>query len=160
MKILPIILFAVLVLAANPASAASTPAKPKTPPPATNAPPAQPAPPPAPTPAPVPGLTLDDYIKELTAAANLSDTEKGQIEDLYVADGPVLKTILNNDALSPYQQAQQVSDLRDVRNAKIVALLLEVDRTHAFLLVEAKYRVGLTLLAADGGWVPSAPPAK
>ena len=110
---------------------------------------------PAPT-----GLKLDDYIKDLAAALKLTDTEKKKIEAYYVADGVRLKNILNDDALSPLQQARQASDLRDTRNIKIEALLDDLDRQREFLKIEARYRVALTELAANGGPVAAPPAAK
>ena len=105
------------------------------------------------------GLTLDGYIKILTTQLTLSDSEKQEIESYYVADGEKLKSILNDDTLSPMQQARQVSDLRDARNAKIESLLDTLDRQHEFSQIEPQYRVALTLLAANGGLVsaPAAP---
>ncbi|HEY0257944.1 MAG TPA: hypothetical protein VGC39_10915 [Candidatus Methylacidiphilales bacterium] len=115
---------------------------------------------PAPAPASQPEkFKFDDYIKELADTLKLTDDEKKNVQTYYLADGISLKAILNNEALSPLQQAQQVSDLRDARNAKINALLQDVDRQQAFLKVEAQYRVALTELAAEGGLVPApAPP--
>lgn len=136
--------------------------------PATNAPPAAAAPAnkagatnaPAATQAPASsGLKLDDYFKDLKATLNLSDSEQKQIETYYANDGDQLKTILNNDTLSPLQQAEQVSKLRDTRNAKIEALLHDLERQREFLKIESRYRVALTELAANGGLVASAPPA-
>jgi hypothetical protein len=141
------------------AVAAATPAK--TPPPAP-APaekpddalpqPATPPPPPAPT------IKFDDYLGELTATLKLTDDEKKAIQADYQGDGVLLQNTLNNDAKSPLQKAQEVADLRTARNAKIEALLENGDRKLAFEKVEAKYRVALTELAADGGLAP-APPA-
>jgi len=123
----------------------------------TNAPTATP-PAPAPAPAPVAsGLTLDAYMKDLTAELKLSDAEKQQIQSYYVVDGAQMQKILNDDTLSPLQQAQQVSDLRDARNTKIRDLLNDLDRKHAFDEIEAKYRVALTYLAADGQLIAAAP---
>jgi hypothetical protein len=141
--------------------------------PATNAPPAAAAPanktgatnapastPPTTTLAPAPGvLKLDDYLKDLKAKLDLSDSEQKEIESYYTNDGDQLKTILNNDTLSPLQQADQVAALRDTRNAKIEALVHDLDRQHEFLKIEARYRVALTELAANGGLVAAAPPA-
>jgi hypothetical protein len=132
--------------------------------PATKAPPTAPAPAAAPATHPVMftsinGFKLDDYIKDLTTELKLSDTEKQQIEGYCVADGVQLQTILNDDTLSPLQQAQEVSNLRDVRNAKIEALLNDWERQREFPEIEARYRVALTELAADGGLVAAAPPA-
>ncbi len=113
-------------------------------------------PPPAPSPASKPVATiLDNYLKDLGEAFTLSDNEKKAIQSFYLADGILLKNVLNNDSVSPLQQAQQVSDLRDTRNAKIEALLEDVDRQQEFLKVEAHYRVALTELAADGGLIPA-----
>ena len=121
--------------------------------------PAAPVPTPTPPPAPAPvTLKLEDYINDLATTLKLSDADKKSVEDIYVADGDPMKEVLNNDALSPLQQAQQVSDLRDARNAKIEALLTDVDRQQAFLTIEARYRVALTELAANGGWVAPPPP--
>ena len=117
-----------------------------------------PTPPPVAAQAPATTGLFDSYIKELTTALNLTDSEKKKITGYYVADGAQIKDILNNDALSPLQQAQQVSDLRDARNIRINALLDDLDRQHAFLKIEAKYRVALTELAANGGLVASAAP--
>ena len=122
--------------------------------PATNAPPAAPAPPPAKS-----ASKLDNYINELATPLKLTDAEKKEIEGYYVADGDPLKKILNDDTLSPLQQARQVSDLRDARNVKIEALLDDLDRQHEFLKIEARYRVALTELAANGGLVAAPPPA-
>jgi hypothetical protein len=103
-------------------------------------------------------LKLDDYIKDLTTALKLTDTEKKKIEGYYVADGAQMKDILNDNALSPLQKARQVSDLRDNRNVKVGALLDDLDRQHEFLKIEARYRVALTELAPNGGLVPAQPP--
>jgi len=122
--------------------------------PATNAPPAASAPATKET-APVKAASkLDDFINELAATIKLTDEEKKEIAHAYQADGATLNTILNNDALPPVQKAQQVSDLRDTRNAKIETLLQDVDRKQAFFKIEARYRVALTELAANGGLVP------
>jgi predicted lipid-binding transport protein (Tim44 family) len=112
------------------------------------------------TPAPASSeLKLDDYLKDLKAKLDLSDSEQKAIETYYANDADQLKTILNNDTLSPLQQADQVAALRDMRNTKIEALLHDLDRQHEFLKIEARYRVALTELAANGGLVAAAPPA-
>jgi hypothetical protein len=133
------------------AKAAAPSSPPKAPPPGATSPAAS-------TPM-ASGLTLDGYIKDLTTELKLSDSEKQEIESYYIADGDKLKGILNNDALSPRQQAQQVADLRDARNAKIDELLDTLDRQHEFAQIEVRYRVALTMLAAEGGLVsaPAAP---
>jgi len=114
---------------------------------------------PAPAPAPVaPTVTLDDYMKELKSELNLSASEEQEIQSYYVADGAQLQKILNDDTLSPLQKYQQVSDLRDTRNAKIKVLLNDLDRQQTFADMEAKYRVTLTLLAANGQLVAAAAP--
>jgi hypothetical protein len=107
------------------------------------------------------GLKLDDYIKDLSDQLHLSDAEKAEIQGDYVNDGPALQKILNDDLLSPLQKTQQVDNLRDIRNAKIEALLTDVDRRAAFPPIEAKYRAALIDLAANGGLAaaPPAPPA-
>ena len=122
--------------------------------PATNPAPAAPTPPPAPAPA---GSKFDDYINELGATLKLSEDEKKSIRSYYEADGNLLANTLNNDSLSALQKAQQVSDMRDARNAKINTLLHDSERQAAFSVIEAKYRVSLTELAANGGLIP--PPA-
>jgi hypothetical protein len=139
--------------------------------PATNAPPAVPVPvkkdtisekktPAVATVAAAQGeSTLENYLKELTAELKLSDAEKKEIETSYLDDGLPLKNLLNNEALSPLQQAQQVADLRAARNTKIEALLADADRRQEFLRIEAKYCVALTELAANGGLVPPPPEA-
>ena len=137
--------------------------------PATNAAPAAPAaakkdaapaPAPAAAPAPAPtGFTLDVYMKDLTDQLKLSKTEQQEVQADYVNDGPKLKGILNDPSLSPLQQAQQVSDLRNQRNAKIDGLLDDLGRKQLFLENEAKYRVALTMLAADTGLASPTPPA-
>jgi hypothetical protein len=151
------------LLATASAAFAATPAK--KPAPSTNAAPSAPAstnaapvaaPAPAPAPAPT-GFTLDVYLKDLADQLKLTDTEKQQIQAYYVNDGPRLQAILDDPTLSPLQQAQEVASLRNDRNARITALLDELGRKQLFLQIEAKYRVALTLLAADGGLV--APPA-
>jgi hypothetical protein len=114
--------------------------------------------PPAPAPAAPKGVTLDDYMKELTADLKLSDSEKQEIQSYYVQDGVQVQKILADDSLSPLQQYQQVSELRDSRNARIKTLLNDLDRQHEFLVIEAKYRVTLTDLAANGQLVAAAPP--
>jgi hypothetical protein len=140
--------------AANPAPPTTAPLAKSN---ATNAPAAM-SPPPAPAPAASGSVTLEAYMNDLATTLNLSAEEKKDIQSYYVADGVQLQKVLNDDALSPMQQAQQVSEIRDARNAKIAELLDSVDRQHAFLKIEAKYRVALTLLAADGQLVAAAAP--
>jgi len=115
----------------------------------------------APVPVPsvaAPALKLDDYFNDLATTLKLSDDEKKAIRNDYTDDGVLLKNILNNDSLSSLQKEQQISDLRDARNAKIEALLHNIDRQQAFRKIEAKYRVSLTELAADGGLAPAPAP--
>jgi hypothetical protein len=124
------------------------------------------APAPAPAPATAPsspvakasGALLDKFISDLSDAVKLSDDDKKEIQSYYQADGPTLQKILNDPSLSPLQQADQVADLRDKRDAKIDTLLQDPARQHEFYEVEAGYRVALTEAAADGGLSP-APPA-
>jgi hypothetical protein len=101
---------------------------------------------------------LDNYLKDLNDTLTLSANEKSEIQNYYLTDAPLLNGILNDPSLSPLQQEQQVSDLRDKRNARIEALLEDVDRRHEFFKVEAAYRVALTDAAADGTLVPAPPP--
>jgi hypothetical protein len=109
----------------------------------------------APTPKGTTGnVTLDSYIQALSDGLTLSKDEKTDIKTYYLDDGSKLQQILNDASLSPLQQTQQVDDLRDTRNAKIEALLRDVDRQSAFLKTEADYRVSLTELAANGALVP------
>lgn len=103
-------------------------------------------------------LKFDDYLKDLADKLKLTDDEKNEIQSYYLADGTLLKNILNNDSISPLQKSQQISDLRDTRNAKINTLLQDADRQQTFLRMEAQYRVALTGLAADGGLVPAPTP--
>jgi hypothetical protein len=105
--------------------------------------------------APTGNVTLDSYIQALSDGLTLSKDEKTDIKTYYLDDGSKLQQILNDASLSPLQQTQQVDDLRDTRNAKIEALLRDVDRQAAFLKTEADYRVSLTELAANGALVPS-----
>jgi hypothetical protein len=111
-----------------------------------------------------PASLFDSYIKDLTTALNLTDAEKQEIKTYYLDDGPELKNILNDETLSPLQQAREVSDLRSARNARIETLLDDWRRQHEFLKIEARYRVALTELAASGGPAaatsPAAPAAK
>jgi hypothetical protein len=100
---------------------------------------------------------LDAYLKELNDTLGLSATEKTEIESYYLTDAPKLNSLLNDPSLSPLQQEEQVSDLRDRRNEKIGALLEGVDRRHEFFKVEAVYRVALVDAAADGTLVPATP---
>ncbi len=102
---------------------------------------------------------MEEYTVELTARVPLTDAEKKEVEDIYTDDGPALKKILNDDSLSPLVKAQQVSDLRDARNAKIETLLHDLDRQKAFRDVEAIYRVALTEYAAGDAPVPPPAPA-
>jgi hypothetical protein len=101
------------------------------------------------------GSILDKYISDLTDAVKLSDDEKKEVQAYYQADGTTLQKVLNDPTLSPLQQAQQVADLRDQRDAKVDALLQDPLRQHEFYEVEANYRVALTLFAADGGLIPA-----
>jgi hypothetical protein len=145
-----------------------------TPPASTPADPVAATPHPAPAPAAAPAGTtpaapaspaankasvplLDKFISDLSDAMKLSDDEKKGIQSYYVADAPALQKILNDATLSPLQQAEQVADLRDKRDAKIDALLEDPIRQHEFYKVEANYRVAMTEDAADGALVP--PPA-
>jgi hypothetical protein len=148
----------VLITAAVPVFAAAPTAPAAAPAPAPTSAPA-PASAPATAAAPV-GLKLDDFINDLASTLNLADGDKKKIEELYVADGPALQEALNNDALSPLQKAEKVSDIRDARNAKVIELLPDEGKQEAFFKVEAKYRVALTELAAEGGLVASPAPEK
>jgi hypothetical protein len=103
------------------------------------------------------GSIFDKFISELTDAVKLSDDEKKEIESLYQGDGPTLQKLLDDPSISPLQQTEQVAELRNQRDEKIDTLLQDPARQHQFYEVEAKYRVALTQLAADGGLVPGAP---
>jgi 2-oxoglutarate dehydrogenase E2 component (dihydrolipoamide succinyltransferase) len=132
---------------------ATKPAAATTPAPATPAPVAAPA-----AASPAGNASLDAYISALNDTLKLSKDEKQDITTYYLDDGAKLQQILNDPSLSPMQQTAQVDDLRNTRNAKIEALLRDVDRQVAFLKIEAVYRVALIELAADGGLVPAAKP--
>ncbi|MCE0523970.1 MAG: hypothetical protein LV480_13760 [Methylacidiphilales bacterium] len=138
--------------ATNSATAATPPAKKEAAPKDKGAAPA-PAEAASPAPQAAAPFSLNDYIKDLTDELKLSDTEKKEIETYYVNDGPQLQTILNDDTISPLQQAQQVAAIRDARNAKIEMLLNDWRRQNEFLKIEAGYRVALTELAANGGLI-------
>jgi hypothetical protein len=115
---------------------------------------------PKPTSAPTPAggkLTLDAYIQALTDQLSLSKDEQKDIKTYYLDDGSTLNGILNDASLSPFEQTRQVDDLRNARNAKIEALLRDVDRQQGFLKTEAGYRVALTELAANGELFPTSP---
>jgi hypothetical protein len=101
---------------------------------------------------------LDHYLQDLNDSLKLSAQEKADIQTYYLADGIQLHDILNDSSLSPLQQAQQVSDLRDKRNDKIEALLSDVDRRRDFFAIEANYRVALTEAAANGALIPAQMP--
>ncbi len=112
---------------------------------------------PAATPA---GVTFDEFINDVAKEMSLSDAEKKSIQSAYQNDAPNLQKILNDETLSPLQQAQQVADIRTERNQKISEALGSPDKMQQFLEIEAKYRVALTLLAANGELAPApAPPA-
>jgi hypothetical protein len=102
---------------------------------------------------------LDKYLKELTDTLKLSADEQKEIQAYYLQDGAQLQKILNDPSFSPLQQAQQASDLRDARDTKIEAVLIGADRVQEFYRIEARYRVALTELAAQGGLVPATPVA-
>lgn len=173
MKFSPILIgcFALLVMTTvafaaktEPAAASSTPPAAPVPTPAKKTAPAAdavadpegalPAPQPQGIDEPPCTLKFDDYLGELAAALHLTTKQKQEVADDYLADGQQLQHVLHDDSLSPLQKADQVAKIRDIRNAKILAMFLDIDRKQAFLKVEAKYRVGLTDLAADGGLVP------
>lgn len=126
---------------------------------------AQPAPAPDATPLlqtaqPVPphDLKFSDYLGDLTSALNLSKDEQTGITTYYETDGAHLKDILNNPTLSPLQQYQAAAEVRAARNEKIGSLLDQPERRRTFIQVEARYRVALTELAADGGLAPAQTP--
>lgn len=120
--------------------------------------PAAPATAPEPAATPATPLKFEDFMKDLSDAAKLTDEQKKEIQNDYLADGVALNGILNDASLSPLQKAKQVADLRDNRNTKIAALFQDADRRSAFFQVEARYRVALTELAANGGLVPAPMP--
>ena len=97
---------------------------------------------------------LTSYLDDLSSTLKLSASEKTDIKGYYEADSVPLQNILNDPAISPLKQAQQVSDLRNARNAKIEALLADADRQRDFFQVEANYRVALIESAARGGLTP------
>ena len=121
--------------------------------PVTKAPntPPNPAPVAAAAPAKKTGSVLNNYIAELNDTLKLTPDEKTVIQNYYLDDSNQLKSVLNDGSLSPLQQAQKVSDLRDARNDKIESLLQNPERRREFLRLEAKYRVALTEFMADGG---------
>jgi hypothetical protein len=102
---------------------------------------------------------LDKYLKELTDTLKLSADDQKEIQAYYLQDGAQLQKILNDPSFSPLQQAQKVSDLREARDTRIEGILIGADRVHEFYQVEARYRVALTELAAQGGLVPATPVA-
>ncbi len=102
--------------------------------------------------------TLDAYVADLADKVPLSKDEQTDIKTYYEDDGAKLQAILNDANLSPLQQQEHVDEMRDARNAKIDALLQDVDRQTKFDEVENAYRVALTELAAQGGLVPQTPP--
>lgn len=104
-----------------------------------------------------PPLKLDDYIIEVSETLQLTDAEKKLVQDLYYADQAQLKKILNNGSLSTMQKVEQVADLRRARNARIIEILGDLDRQHAFEAIDAKYRIALVELAAVES--PAAEPA-
>ena len=137
-----------------------------TPPPTsgTNQAPTAPAPaasaPVAPAPAassPKTNPALSAYLDALNDQLTLSKSEQTDIKTYYLADGAKIQSILNDDALSPIDQQRQVDDLRTARNAKIDALLKDVDRQGKFREVENSHRVDLIKAAANGGLNASAP---
>jgi hypothetical protein len=145
-----------ILLATSGGAFAVTAAKPVPPAkPAPTAPAATPAPP-----APAEELTLDTYINEVAKALKLDDTDKKIIESYYVADGVQMNNLLNSGDLSPLQKADQISGIRDARNAKIKVLLHDVVLEQTFFTIEARYRVALTELAADKGLIAAPPPAE
>ena len=100
-------------------------------------------------------MKFDDYMSELTSKLQLSKTEAKEVASYYQGDADKLDQALNDDTLSPLQKAQQVADLRGARNEKIEDLLHDFQRQRDFLEIEARYRVALTELAADGGLAPA-----
>jgi hypothetical protein len=119
-----------------------------------------PAPIPAkPAPTPASGITLDAYMKALTAAVSLSKDQQTNIKSYYLGDGAKMQAILNDASLSPLQQTQQIDALRDRRNDTIEELLSDAAAQQKFLQVEAKYRVALVILAANGGMASSTTPS-
>jgi len=165
MKSLPALLGGLLFVSTITGAFAAAPAA--TPPPAAPAPNAKPAAQKAPPPAPAPeaaapekaALKPDDYFAALASGVNLSDPEKKEITDIYEADGATIQKIGNDATLSPLQKAQQIADLRDVRNSKIEDILHDIDRKKSFHDIEAVYRVDVTVIALDGGLLPPPPPA-
>ena len=142
---------------AKPAAATAS----ATPAPSTNAASATPPPLPAvetPSAPEAPKVTLDSYLAELKDACALSKDEEQQVHELYLADGAAWQQALADPNLSPMQQEQKISDLRDARNGKIEALLIDPARQSAFRGVEAQYRVALDELAAVGGLTPVSKP--
>jgi hypothetical protein len=115
--------------------------------PATTAMAAQPAPA-KPVPVKPPASVLDNYLKDLGDTLQLTADEQKQIRGYYAADAAQLKNIFNDSTLSPLQQAQQVSDLRDRRDDKIEMLLNDPGRRRNFFALEARYRVALVEAAA------------
>lgn len=110
-----------------------------------------PAPAPAaPSPAPSNGVTLDAYLKALSDAVTLSKDQQTNIKSYYLSDGAKMQAILNDPSLSPLQQTQQIDALRDRRNDAIEELLPDPRSLAKFREVEAKYRVALVILAANG----------
>ena len=102
-----------------------------------------------------PKTLFGNYLSDLGDTLKLSASEKQDIQTYYLEEGAEMNSILNNGTLSPLEQDEHIAELRDKRNAKIEALLEDVDRQREFYQEEAKYRVALVELAADGGLMPA-----
>jgi quinoprotein glucose dehydrogenase len=98
---------------------------------------------------------LDGYLDVLAAKLALSLNEKAAIKADYLGDGADLRDVLNDRSLSPLEQQRRVDAIEQARDAKIDALLGDIDRRHAFHELEAAYRVKLLDLAAQGGFAGS-----
>ncbi len=125
-----------------------------------------PTPPPTTVPAATPApsapakasATLDAYVADLAGQVPLTKDEQTDITTYYQDDGAKMQAILNDPNLSPLQQQEHIDEMRDLRDAKIDALLQDADRQAKFAQVEEAYRVALVELAAQGGLVPHTTP--
>ena len=95
---------------------------------------------------------LNAYLDTMAAQLPLSAEERAAVKRIYQADGAALGNILKDPMLSPLQQERRVDDLENARLVKIETLLGDVDRQQKFHAIEAKYRVALIEVAAQGGF--------
>ena len=96
---------------------------------------------------------LSKYLDGLTEKLLLTNEEREAIKADYLADGIVLRDVMNEPSISSLTQDRQVSVIEQARDEKIESRFEDIDRRHTFHILAAQFRPKFIEMAAQGGFV-------